>query len=76
VTEPIFYLACRVADLPMPYMKCERLRCARCRLQVWVNPLRFAPVKLTHPIVSVVCEHCLIPAPHAPANTAAPPTHG
>jgi hypothetical protein len=58
MSEPVYYAACRVIDLPTPHVPSVHSRCAKCGVLVWVNPLGLVPVKLVHDLVTVVCVQC------------------
>ncbi len=58
VDDPAVYIALRIADLPVPHVPSERLRCSDCDEPVWVDPIRHASVKLSHAAVRVLCSRC------------------
>jgi hypothetical protein len=57
--DPGLYIANRCADAPRPQHPSERLRCAQCACDVWIDPLRYIPVKLAQSgSLRVVCLPC------------------
>jgi hypothetical protein len=53
------YVACRVIDLPNPYVPSQIKSCERCRLQVWIDPMSLARAILAQgrePLV--LCSDC------------------
>lgn len=58
MTRPSVYVAPLITELPEPYVPSTRVRCARCGFDVWVDPLRFTPVKASEPSTRVICLAC------------------
>jgi hypothetical protein len=58
--DPGLYIANRCADAPRPRTPSERLRCAQCACDVWIDPLRYIPVKLgENGSLRVLCVPCV-----------------
>jgi hypothetical protein len=59
VSAPPIYVAIRTADLPSPYVRSQRMACSDCAEKVWIDPVVFALLKLRHPSLRVLCDHCV-----------------
>jgi hypothetical protein len=58
--DPAVYVACRCADVPDPSVPSQRLGCAQCAQPVWIDPLRYIPVKLgENGSLRVLCVPCV-----------------
>lgn len=53
-----FYVCCRIAELPEPYVPSIRERCARCNEPVWVD--RKHPAFAAS--MTIVCQECMVAA--------------
>lgn len=68
MTEEVdsIYIARRIKDMPIPFVDCERKRCARCGEEVWVD--KNTRVHWTkYPIICMVCIPEILeeePGPH------------
>lgn len=58
IPGPAVYVAVRMADTLGPRVSSRGI-CSACGQQVWVDLMVFVPLKLRHPMVRVLCEHCV-----------------
>jgi hypothetical protein len=61
-TKPAVYVAIRTADQPEPGVTSTRMICSACACKVWVGTLAYDALRLSHPTVRVLCEHCVAEA--------------
>lgn len=54
-TEEAAYLAVRVQDMPIPFVRCQKKNCSKCGVEVWVDER----MSVHWSRMPIVCLHCL-----------------